>query len=321
MDDSYPNRLGQTYPEAMPPTREIERQEMAQGKGKMREMVKNNFGDFTVEELLSQPSPRLFSSHLFGQKLLPKKLFDGWKDDGNSGPVSDGFHDHHKGKGRLIVVVRNLKDTLVSLHHFRGVPKDGWYGNENGPGSFKRWVDLESSTNAYGNAFQWVKMSADAVDAVGSERALVIYYEALKSNFDAQLKRINDFLKLPRLTKAKARAIRDECSAESMRNKSGGRFKKIIRKGAIGDWMNYLAEEDWKEIDRTFNQVLNGVKLAEPLRFFQYRDIPGMPLLSLKECDLNTDPRSWPPPLLVTLQDGMIMYLRSWITFLFRQSH
>ena len=36
-------------------------------------------------------------------------------------------------KGHLIVVVRNLKDELVSLHYFRGVPEDGWYGNEQGP--------------------------------------------------------------------------------------------------------------------------------------------------------------------------------------------
>ena len=203
--------------------------------------------------------------------------------------------------------MRNLKDTLVSLHHFRGVPKDGWYGNEHGPGSLQRWIDLEHCPNAYGNAFDWVKMSADAVKAIGPERALGIYYEALKSNFDAQLRRINDFLGLPPLTEAKARAIRGETSAEKMKTSSGGRFKTIIRKATVRDWTNYLEDDDWAKVDRTFNKVMYGVELAEPMRFFQFKDIPGMPPLSLKECDLDTDPMSWPPYLLVSLREGMIV--------------
>ena len=72
MDDSFPNRMGQTYPEAMPPSREVERQEKEQGIDKSREMTKKSFGNFTMDELISQPTPRLFSSHLFGPKLIPK---------------------------------------------------------------------------------------------------------------------------------------------------------------------------------------------------------------------------------------------------------
>ena len=36
------------------------------------------------------------------------------------------------GKGRLVIVLRNLKDVLTSLHFFRGEAKDGWHGNEHG---------------------------------------------------------------------------------------------------------------------------------------------------------------------------------------------
>jgi len=304
MDEKLPNRMGQTYPEAMPPTREIERQEMEEGKGEMREKTKKAFGNFTMDELISQPSPRLFSSHLFGEKLLPKKLFDVSGDEKGKRLVVDSDNIRN-GRGRLIVVVRNLKDTLVSLHHFRGVPKDGWYGNEHGPGSFQRWVDLENCGNSFGNAFDWVKMSADAIDAVGPERSLVIYYESLKLNFDAQLQRINDFLGLPKLSDAKARAVCKACSADSM--KTRGRFKQMIRKGVIGDHSNYLDDGRWKEVDRTFNRALSGVEMAEPLRFFQYKEIPGLPLLSLIDCNLNTDPRRFPPYLMVTLREGMIV--------------
>mmetsp|Transcript_10703 Transcript_10703/g.23217 ORF Transcript_10703/g.23217 Transcript_10703/m.23217 type:complete len:1490 (-) Transcript_10703:187-4656(-) len=305
-DDSLPNRLGQSYPEAMPPTREVEQQEREQGKGKKWDIAKTIFGDFTLDDLLGQTAPRLFSTHLFGQRMLPTKLFDVRKTEKNQEPLGKRSFSH-KGKGRLIVVVRNLKDTLVSLHHFQGVPKDGWYGNEHGPGSLRRYLDVDDCPNAYGSTFNWVKASAAAVNDIGPERSLVICYEALKNNFDAQLRRINDFLGLPPLSKAKTQAISEACSAKNMKTQTGARFKSMVRKGAIGDWTNYLDEIHWEKVDRTFSKVLSGVELAEPLRFFQFEDIPGMPLLSAKECDLNTDPRSWPPPLLVKLREGMIV--------------
>ncbi|KAL7472837.1 hypothetical protein ACHAXS_013235 [Conticribra weissflogii] len=311
MDDSFPNRLGQTYPDALFPSREVLKREMADLIAKTpkgREPVASNFGDFVFDDLIHQPTPRLFSSHLFGKKLLPKQLFDGWikEHDGmiTTLPLSQGGQ---KGKGRLIVVVRNLKDTLTSLHFFRGEPKDGWDGNEHGPGSFRRFIDLQSCPNAYGDSFNWIKHSAEAVDAMSPDRVLVIYYEALKANFPAQLRRINDFLALPPLTEAKSRAISDACSASKMRSETGGRFKYSIRKGSIGDWVNYLDEERWNKLDRVFNKSLGGIDLAEPLRFFHYKEIPGMPLVSWQDCDLETDQRSWPPYLCVSLREGMVV--------------
>lgn len=280
MDDSFPNRLGQTYPEALFPSREVEKHEMATKDEdfiKRMKMLKSNFGDFVFDDLLNQPSPRLFSSHLSGKNMLPKRLFDGWKEGDESsfnGVVSNGDKAHalSKGKGRLILVIRNLKDTLVSLHHFRGVPKDGWYGNEHGPGSFARAIDLDNCPNAFGNSFLWIKRSAEAVDAIGPERALVLRYEELKLDFDSQLERINNFLGLPKLTEARARAIAAECAANSMKEKSGGRFKMTIRKGIVGDWKNYLDDEKWEEFDRIFDKVLGGLDIAEPFRYYQCKE-------------------------------------------------
>eukprot|EP00985_Skeletonema_marinoi_P023136 scaffold15149_cov194-Skeletonema_marinoi.AAC.3 len=280
MDDSFPNRLGQTYPDALFPSREVEKHEMATKDEefvKRMKMLKTNFGDFVFDDLLNQPSPRLFSSHLSGKNLLPKKLFDGWKDGDDcaiNGDVSNGDKagPMNKGIGRLIVVVRNLKDTLVSLHHFRGVPKDGWLGNEHGPGSYARAIDIENCPNAFGSSFLWVKRSGEVVDAVGPERALVLQYEDLKLDFDTQLQRINDFLGLSKLTDAKAKAVAAECAAKSMKEKTGGRFKMIIRKGMVGDWQNYLDDERWEEFDRVFDKVLGGVDIAEPLRQYQCKE-------------------------------------------------
>ena len=101
---AYPNRVGQTYPDAVPPSRDVQRREDEAGEGnvKMREVVRQMFGDYVLDDLLGQPAPRLFSSHVFGKRLLPRGIFG----DGESGGT---------GKGRLIVVVRNLKDALVGL--------------------------------------------------------------------------------------------------------------------------------------------------------------------------------------------------------------
>ena len=55
------------------------------------------------------------------------------------------------GSGRLVIVLRNLKDVLTALHFSGGEPKDGWLGNEHGPGSLARFI----CPNAYGSAFEW----------------------------------------------------------------------------------------------------------------------------------------------------------------------
>lgn len=100
---AYPNRVGQTYPDAVPPSRDVQRQEDEAGEGnvKMREAVRQMFGNYVLDDLLEQPTPRLFSSHVFGKRLLPQGIF--------------GDEGGNAGRGRLIVVVRNLKDSLVGL--------------------------------------------------------------------------------------------------------------------------------------------------------------------------------------------------------------
>lgn len=89
------------------------------------EMRRKFFGEWGFEDdMLGQPSPRLISTHMYGA-ALPAAL-----------TAADG-------QGRLVIVLRNLKDTLCSLHFFRGEPKDGWTGNEHGPGSLARFLDAD----------------------------------------------------------------------------------------------------------------------------------------------------------------------------------
>ena len=79
--------------------------------------------------------------------------------------------------------MHNLKDTLVSLHNFRGMAINGMLGNNLGPGSFKRFVDVDGCPNAMGSAFLWVRRNAEAVRDIRLGRALVVYYERLIRDF------------------------------------------------------------------------------------------------------------------------------------------
>merc|ERR1711998_596186 len=97
-------------------------------------------------------------------------------------------------KGRLIYVTRNPKDCLNSLHYFRGEAKDGWHGNEHGPGSFERFM---TGVNAYGSFFDHVVGMEDLLLEHLKDRALVVYYEELKEDTGAGIRRIAEFLGVP----------------------------------------------------------------------------------------------------------------------------
>ncbi|KAL7551537.1 hypothetical protein ACHAWF_014728, partial [Thalassiosira exigua] len=305
MRRTVPGRNGQTYPDALHPTREDRARDALGIHGRLphrpdgEKVLTEVFGDYVFEDLVSQPRPRLFLSHLFGPDHLPLELFDGVREDGTE----------RKGRGRLVVVLRNLKDTMVSLHHFRGTALDGWHGNRHGPGSFRRFVDLDDCPNGYGSAFRWVRDNASAGDLVGPERALVVYYESLIEDCEVQLRRISDFLGLPRLTPAKARAITEACGLERMRASSMRNVGSNCRRGGAGGWRDVeeLTDEHWEKFDDAFDKVLGDVDIAQPMRRYMWREVPGMPLVPLRGWDEKTDPSDWPPYMLAGLRDGMIV--------------
>ena len=281
-------RNGQTYPEGLyadrasldaDPLGLFDRIEHG------RETYSKNFGDFTLEDLLDQgdggggsggKKPRLFSTHLFGPDLLPRGLFDDAPGDPAGGEGGEDGEDQQRregrqGRGRLIVVVRNLKDAMCSLHRFRGLSADGWHGNDSGPGSFARYVSPDCP-NGYGSAFEWVAANDEAVRRVGDRRSLVIFYEAMVEDFPGQLRRINDFLGLDSLTESKAAAVEDACTITSMKA-INMRIGVTINKGGVGNWRNEpISPEKWTEFDARFEEVLGDNAIGNIMR--RYMDVP-----------------------------------------------
>mmetsp|Transcript_12277 Transcript_12277/g.25154 ORF Transcript_12277/g.25154 Transcript_12277/m.25154 type:complete len:318 (+) Transcript_12277:79-1032(+) len=223
---------GQVYPDALPMTTPDEPSFMG--------------GKLSFPDLCSQQSPRLFTTHFFGE-YLPKSLTD---------PTD--------GQGRLIVCLRNPKDVLTSLHFFRGEAKDGWLGNEHGPGSVARFCSPECP-NAYGSVFQWMKATEACIaPLVTSGRCLCVYYEDMKADLPSELARISKFLDLP-LSDAKRDALVAAVSFKAMSTHI------TARKGEIGDWKNHLDRETWKIVDKTIEEQLGESKLYAGLaRFAKY---------------------------------------------------
>ena len=275
---------GQTYVESVVPRRGAAPDpENPQGMNELREKM---FGTWTLEEdLLGQPGPRLFSTHLYGSHL-PAQLLS------------------PSGQGRLVVVLRNLKDTMASLHFFRGEAKDGWLGNEHGPGSLARFIHPDCP-NAYGSPFEFVRQNDEAIRALqGTGRVLVVYYEDMVRSLDAQVGRMADFLGVSLTSERQGEIVR-AATFDAMR-KAGGIAATTLRKGGVGDWRNYLGEAEWKRFDAAFDEKLAGVPLAEPLRYYQMVSVDGLPPPRAAQT-LESDPRTWPSFVRKTLVDGRVV--------------
>lgn len=70
--------------------------------------------------------------------------------------------------------------------------KDGWLGNEHGPGSFNRFL-ADPTPNAFGSYWDHIREMEKLVDTLGP-RALVLYYEEIKADPHGQVTRLAEFL-------------------------------------------------------------------------------------------------------------------------------
>ena len=106
------------------------------------------------EHLATHGAPKVICTHLLPH-CLPKSL---------------------KVRGKLVYVLRNPKDALVSLYYFNGEAKDGWGG------CAARYMD-PNTRNPFGTFTRAIKAFTPLIDELG-DRAIVIYYEDLKRDFE-----------------------------------------------------------------------------------------------------------------------------------------
>uniref|UniRef100_A0A8C5QTF5 Sulfotransferase n=1 Tax=Leptobrachium leishanense TaxID=445787 RepID=A0A8C5QTF5_9ANUR len=183
-----------------------------------------------IEYLKEQPSPRVFSTHLYPDDL-PKSFFEK--------------------KAKMLLILRNPKDTAVSYYHFCNT-------NPVLP-SFASWdlffnAYIEGKV-IYGSYFDHV---LDWNKHNDEENIMAVTFEDLKEDFPSELRKISDFFGLS-LTDEQIALVESKTTFKSMKEKSSESHGKLgnvfFRKGEIGDWKNYFTEEQ-SQAGKTKKEVI-----------------------------------------------------------------
>ncbi|XP_033873778.3 sulfotransferase 6B1-like [Acipenser ruthenus] len=219
---------------------------LAFSAGKLRNPKYIPYLEFTNPEKLkllsTLPSTRILGTHM----------------NTNNIPVS--FFEK---KSKILVVLRNPKDTAVSYFHFYNknpvLPAfDSW------DKFFSQYMSGEVMWGSYfDHAVLWEKY-------IDSENVKIVTYEDLKANFTEEIKEIAKYFNYT-LSDEQIQTIAEESTFDAMKEKSQemyGSFGKVIfRKGGVGDWKNHFSDEQSKEVDAKFEQCLAGTKIGAKLKY------------------------------------------------------
>ncbi|KAG9403565.1 sulfotransferase, cytosolic, 6B, member 1 [Aphanomyces cochlioides] len=205
------------------------------------------YPDNTIDDIVNQPSPRIFSTHLRPEMVPP----------------------HVADKARVVYMLRNPKDTHVSFHHMvakmRGV-QGGWLGTPEHQGTYSYYMEK--------SYFEHLKAMQTFIDEQANGRVLVLYYEDVVTNVRDNVRKLAAYLNVP-LSDAKFDAIVTKSSFSNMQAAAPERRQMLFCKGGNGDWKNYIdtdvkdamptpSTEQWQRFDDELAK-LKDLPLAQPL--------------------------------------------------------
>ena len=209
--------------------------------------LERSSGQYWSDIARTVESPRVMRTY------LPHQI---WKDNIDKHP-----------NVKIIQTIRNPKDTLVSYyHHFRS---DAMIGRFNGSWDqfFQRVKDQKLS---YGDMFhhtaEWYKFNVDRTNS------LILEYEDMKKNPRSHVIKIANFLGQDIPDSKTIDLIVEKSSFKTMGKKINSFFKynkswdsnksQFIRKGEIGDWVNYFSNEQSTYIDDRSEELLHPLGLT-----------------------------------------------------------
>ncbi|KAG9403563.1 sulfotransferase, cytosolic, 6B, member 1 [Aphanomyces cochlioides] len=203
------------------------------------------FPNHTIEDMLAQPSPRIFSTHLRAE-LLPPQI-----------------------PAKVVYMVRNPKGAYMSFHHLMtkmNFSKGAWIDTDDQQGSYSFYMQ--------GFYFDHLKAMQSYVDKNAKTPFLSLYYEDVVTNFDDNVRKLAHFLDIP-LSDSKLQAVKSKSSFSTMQAAEPEHRQKLFRKGVNGDWKNFVDTIDkygwptpstaqWERFDDEMAK-LKDLPLAQPL--------------------------------------------------------
>ena len=192
-----------------------------------------------LDNLCGKPSPRIMNTHL-QYRLMEKAL----------------VKDHPK----VIVILRNPKDSLVSYYHFYNTRK----GFEPIPTFSKFFEMFKKKQLVFGDWFDhangWYKQK-------DLDNFHVISYEEMKADHSGSVRRLAEFLEKD-LNESQVQRIVEHTSLKSMKGRKSAKMgsedakavvdeskSAFVRKGVVGDWKNHFSQDESEYVDELLRNV------------------------------------------------------------------
>ena len=173
---------------------------------------------------------------------------------------SDTYHTQlETGKVKVIIVIRNPKDTLVSLYHFYRMLRP--LGNYKG--SWNDFFELYKAKHLlYGDYFDWYSSWLQYKDRPNVK---LIKYEDMHHRMADVINEVSQFLNKP-LPENVIPDVIEHLTFEKMRNNDmvNGKLEPLfdinispfLRKGKIGDWKSYFNEEQSAIVEERYKDII-----------------------------------------------------------------